>query len=565
MAKQAVDSATYGMPLAGAGLGALVGALASDRGNMLRDTLYGAGVGGAGGLGYVAGRNAGEHIGGPGSAGGTIGGRVGGISGALLAHALAQKTMDEVEHQRKRKKQAADGWKGFDYSNVGPNGLISTRTLPKSDGTGGSKTWQAAGATAQPAAPSMRSIPPALRAMPPAMTAIPQRAETAPPTPAASPAAAAPRARRFAAPLTLERVLPGQGLAPFRKSVENATGGFFGDSPATQKGAAAFGEKLAFIIPLPAWGGREFSLSPRGKGIGLTGGWDHLLGVVPVPNIGVDIGGPHTGVQLSGPIPGIGIRSGFFSRAPGFHTEARYPRSLWKTLSDKARGIDYVENEDQQNLRRLGKRRPDEISAGIAQFYPDVDAQTQKELADELIAESRPQQPPKKQPQKAAAVKLARNMGLSDVPTSAGPDQITDALFRFNQLRSLVRPTDETLKGRSLSRKGFQHELRRIASGSQDKDRYELSSMAPNPALRAAIAGAAGLAGTGALTYADGLRGLGTGLAGTGLLAGGAYLHGMHQRNNFRNTAKLLKDYGLLRPQLLRQAYPLLGDDYRIS
>lgn len=167
-----------------------------------------------------------------------------------------------------------------------------------------------------------------------------------------------------------------------------------------------------------------------------------------------------------------------------------------------------------------------------------------------------------KQPEKEEE-KTSANRRLAEIPAGSGPDQIEDAVMRFNQLRALVRPDTETLKGRGLSRGGFQHELRRIATNSQGKDKYNLSRMAPNPGLRAAIAGAAGLAGTGALAYMNGAEGLGAGLAGTGLAAGGAYLHGLHQRNNFRNTSKLLKDYGLLKPELLRQAYPLLADNYR--
>jgi hypothetical protein len=173
-------------------------------------------------------------------------------------------------------------------------------------------------------------------------------------------------------------------------------------------------------------------------------------------------------------------------------------------------------------------------------------------------AKEQPKEQPKEEEEKASAYRA-----LQDIPAGAGPNQIEDAVMRFNQLRALVRPDTETLKDRSLSRGGFQHELRRIATNSQNKEKYNLSQMAPNPNLRAAIAGAAGLAGTGALAYMNGAEGLGAGLAGTGLAAGGAYLHGLHQRKNFKNTSKLLKDYGLLKPELLRQAYPLLADNYR--
>jgi hypothetical protein len=164
------------------------------------------------------------------------------------------------------------------------------------------------------------------------------------------------------------------------------------------------------------------------------------------------------------------------------------------------------------------------------------------------------------------AYKAALYRGLRDTPTDTGPDQIQDALFRFNQLRALARPSDNMLKGHGLSRSGFQHEMRRIVRNSQDKDRFELSKIAPNPGLRAGLTGAAGLLGTGLAAYAGGgTEALGVGLPATALAAGGAYLHGQHQRNNLKNTAKLLKNYGLLNPQTLRQAYPLIGDDYRLG
>ncbi|NDG05411.1 MAG: hypothetical protein EB121_08730, partial [Alphaproteobacteria bacterium] len=162
--------------------------------------------------------------------------------------------------------------------------------------------------------------------------------------------------------------------------------------------------------------------------------------------------------------------------------------------------------------------------------------------------------------------KMALYRGLRDIPTDTGPEQIQDALFRFNQLRALARPSDNMLKNHGLSRKGFQHEMRRIVRNSQDKDRFELSKIAPNPGLRAGLTGAAGLLGTGLAAYAGGgAEALGVGLPATALAAGGAYLHGQHQRNNLKNTAKLLKNYGLLNPQTLRQAYPLIGDDYRLG
>lgn len=72
-------------------------------------------------------------------------------------------------------QKVAENWSGFNYSNVGPGGLIRTRPLPQSNGMGGSKTWGAAGAA--PAAQPAADLP--IKAIPPAMKAIPQKASPA--------------------------------------------------------------------------------------------------------------------------------------------------------------------------------------------------------------------------------------------------------------------------------------------------------------------------------------------------------------------------------------------------
>jgi len=57
----------------------------------------------------------------------------------------ARKAREEKEKTMPQQNKAANnGWRPFDYSNVGPGGLISERTLPKSDGTGGAKSWKPA-------------------------------------------------------------------------------------------------------------------------------------------------------------------------------------------------------------------------------------------------------------------------------------------------------------------------------------------------------------------------------------------------------------------------------------
>lgn len=159
--------------------------------------------------------------------------------GTSLNQVLEEARKKREENEKKMPVQkAANDWKGFDYSNVGPGGLIRSRTLPQSNGMGGAKTWGAANQTATPAPQPQPQLP--MRAVAPAMKSIPQTPEAARAATPPAPAPAAAQPTRFASPLTLERVLPGQGLAPFRKSVENATGGFFGDGPQLQKGGSAY-------------------------------------------------------------------------------------------------------------------------------------------------------------------------------------------------------------------------------------------------------------------------------------------------------------------------------------
>lgn len=61
-----------------------------------------------------------------------------------------------------------EGWKGFDYSKVGPGGLIGSRTLPKTDAT--AKNWQ--GTQGTPRKPGSATAP-ANQKEPP-MTPVPQ-------------------------------------------------------------------------------------------------------------------------------------------------------------------------------------------------------------------------------------------------------------------------------------------------------------------------------------------------------------------------------------------------------
>jgi hypothetical protein len=156
--------------------------------------------------------------------------------------------------------------------------------------------------------------------------------------------------------------------------------------------------------------------------------------------------------------------------------------------------------------------------------------------------------------------KAAAYKGISEFSGMPGPDQISHAVSQLGMLKALVRPDDSVLKQRGISRAGFQSGLKDIYRGSKGKDRFELSAMAPKPGLHAALGGLGGLGAAGLLGYA-GVRDPAVLAGTTAIPAIGAYFHARNKRHNLLNTAKLVKDYGLLRPKLLQQAYPLLAAD----
>ena len=107
--------------------------------------------------------------------------------------------------------------------------------------------------------------------------------------------------------------------------------------------AAAFGAmmgKQAFL----AWGGGKAGLYPRGFGIGGELGYTNLMGLVPFPTAGIDIGGPRHGFNAGitsdpgsdfGISPYLGLRIGH-PRVSGL--TRNFPRGLPDVLYDKARG-----------------------------------------------------------------------------------------------------------------------------------------------------------------------------------------------------------------------------------
>lgn len=110
------------------------------------------------------------------------------------------------------------------------------------------------------------------------------------------------------------------------KSAEEAwTRGFV-----KQAVTAGLTEKQAFAI-LPAWGGSDW-VTKRKMGLRGTAGYNYLMGVVPVPQIGAQFGTDVANMSLSGPIPSLGFGSGIPKDYSG---KVDYnPPSLWKLLSD---------------------------------------------------------------------------------------------------------------------------------------------------------------------------------------------------------------------------------------
>lgn len=107
--------------------------------------------------------------------------------------------------------------------------------------------------------------------------------------------------------------------------------------------AAAFGSmmaKKAFF----AWGGGKAGLYPKGFGLGGELGYTNLMGLVPIPTAGFDIGGPKYGFNAGitpipnsdfGVSPYLGLRLGH-PRVSG--VTRNFPRGLPDVIYDKLHG-----------------------------------------------------------------------------------------------------------------------------------------------------------------------------------------------------------------------------------
>ena len=134
--------------------------------------------------------------------------------------------------------------------------------------------------------------------------------------------------------------------------------------------AAAQSEKQAFL----AWGGGQVGLHPKGRGIGGSVGYTNLLGTLPIPTAGIDIGGPRHGFMAGvtpdsdsdfGISPYIGARIGH-PRKSG--VTRQFPRGLPDILYDKLRGrtrdeafeLSYPDKAEPKKESKPEKSKPEE-------------------------------------------------------------------------------------------------------------------------------------------------------------------------------------------------------------
>jgi len=138
----------------------------------------------------------------------------------------------------------------------------------------------------------------------------------------------------------------------------------------------AFFPKQAFL----AWGGGELGLHPKGRGIGGSVGYTNLLGMLPIPTAGVDIGGPNKGFMAGvmpdleseiGVSPYIGARWNH-PRKSGLTRQ--FPRGVPEVIYDKLRG-----RTKQDAIR---KSYPDEFEEPEAEAPVDGDGKERPVFGD---------------------------------------------------------------------------------------------------------------------------------------------------------------------------------------
>jgi len=156
--------------------------------------------------------------------------------------------------------------------------------------------------------------------------------------------------------------------------------------------------------------------------------------------------------------------------------------------------------------------------------------------------------------------KEARNLNLGAVPKGAGPENMYNALNMLSQARTLVNP-ENTLETHGLKRRHFDAMIDRLAE--EQGDSYDFDALRQNPKNQAILKGLGGAALGGLAGYLGGGNALsavgGAGL-GAGLGSGYGYLSAGSHNDKLLRTAKVLREYGLLKPDYLRSALPLLKE-----
>ena len=154
----------------------------------------------------------------------------------------------------------------------------------------------------------------------------------------------------------------------------------------------------------------------------------------------------------------------------------------------------------------------------------------------------------------ASTEKSAKNRGLSTVEFGTGPQQMQHALAMLGQARSLVDP-EKTLAARGISQAAFDAQIDALTR--KDTDKYNFSHYRKNPKTQALLGGLLGMLGGGAVGSLSDDKYIGGALGGLGGAAIAKLRADRHNRD-LMATARVLKEYGLLQPELLRRAKPLL-------
>jgi len=163
--------------------------------------------------------------------------------------------------------------------------------------------------------------------------------------------------------------------------------------------------KQAFV----AWGGGSLGLHPKGRGIGGELGYTNLLGLVPIPLGGIDIGGSRKGFQMGvTPDPGsdIGVSPYFglrwnHPRKSGI--TRNFPRGLPEVLYDQLRG----------------RTKLDAMRASYPELFENDESEATNEAKPEAEKKEKFERKPKEEKKANAIAQLAMNAVPSLVLGSA--------------------------------------------------------------------------------------------------------------------------------------------------